>query len=151
MILCNGRGHGPLSSAVPSFRGMSLTTLVGLWLMLLLIPFSAVADDEPTDGGRVTVTATCADKGGVMVGNTCYLGGYGGGFNIGRRFDFRALDGVTVIGNRGDIVAALNANQGKCGEGNPIIPSTGNKVEPEIDFTSSGEMPLGLSRTYNHH
>jgi RHS repeat-associated protein len=35
--------------------------------------------------------------------------------------------------------------------GNPIIPATGNKIESEDDFSSSGEMPLALNRTYNHH
>lgn len=38
-----------------------------------------------------------------------------------------------------------------CGEGNPILPSTGNKIEPELDFESAGEAGLGLSRTYNHY
>lgn len=40
----------------------------------------------------------------------------------------------------------------RCGtlRGNPIDYSTGNKVEPEVDFVSSGaEMPLALTRTYN--
>lgn len=37
------------------------------------------------------------------------------------------------------------------GVGNPIIPATGNKVELETDFTSSGEAPLQLTRAYNHH
>ena len=35
--------------------------------------------------------------------------------------------------------------------GNPIIPSTGNKIEVETDFTTSGENPLQLIRTYNHY
>ncbi len=35
--------------------------------------------------------------------------------------------------------------------GNPIVLSTGNKVEPETDFVSAGEMPLSLRRTYNHY
>jgi hypothetical protein len=39
----------------------------------------------------------------------------------------------------------------KCGVGNPIIPSTGNKIEEETDFVSSGEMPLGLTRRYNRY
>ncbi len=39
----------------------------------------------------------------------------------------------------------------KCGVGNPIIPSTGNKIEEETDFTSSGEMPLALTRSYNRY
>ena len=38
-----------------------------------------------------------------------------------------------------------------CGKGNPILPSTGNKIEIETDFTSSGEMPLELTRSYNHY
>ncbi|HEY5972300.1 MAG TPA: DUF6531 domain-containing protein [Pseudoxanthomonas sp.] len=29
--------------------------------------------------------------------------------------------------------------------------ATGNKVESELDFVSSGELALGLSRTYNHY
>lgn len=35
--------------------------------------------------------------------------------------------------------------------GNPIIYSTGNKVEPETDFALPGEVPLYLTRTYNHY
>lgn len=38
-----------------------------------------------------------------------------------------------------------------CPVGNPIVYSTGNKVEFETDFTASGEMALYLSRTYNHY
>ena len=35
---------------------------------------------------------------------------------------------------------------------NPIDYSTGNKIETDVDFRSSGyEMPLTLTRTYNHH
>lgn len=34
--------------------------------------------------------------------------------------------------------------------GNPVILSSGNKIEREEDFSASGEMGLGLSRTYNH-
>ncbi len=33
--------------------------------------------------------------------------------------------------------------------GNPVVLSTGNKVEPELDFASGGEMGLYLQRTYN--
>ncbi|MEZ0470475.1 RHS repeat-associated core domain-containing protein [Luteimonas salinilitoris] len=35
--------------------------------------------------------------------------------------------------------------------GNPIIPATGNKVEPETDFETGHEFGLHLTRTYNHH
>jgi YD repeat-containing protein len=41
----------------------------------------------------------------------------------------------------------------KCDEvkGNPVVLYTGNKIEPELDFASQGEMGLFLQRTYNHH
>lgn len=35
--------------------------------------------------------------------------------------------------------------------GNPVIFSTGNKVEEESDFVGQGEMPLRFSRAYNHY
>lgn len=35
--------------------------------------------------------------------------------------------------------------------GNPVVLSTGNKIEPELDFSSSGEVGLYLQRTYNHY
>jgi len=37
-----------------------------------------------------------------------------------------------------------------CPVGNPVIPSTGNKVEDEYDFASGGEGGLRLERSYNH-
>ncbi len=60
--------------------------------------------------------------------------------------------------NRGDHVDVTDASQGDpCDDdgsnpisGNPIVLSTGNKVEPELDFASAGEMPLTLRRTYDH-
>ena len=63
-------------------------------------------------------------------------------------------------GDGGQDASAKNADQ--CGAGtvsvgtpttvgNPIVLSTGNKIEPELDFITSGEMPLALLRTYNHH
>ncbi|WP_449426523.1 RHS repeat-associated core domain-containing protein [Rhodanobacter lindaniclasticus] len=40
-----------------------------------------------------------------------------------------------------------------CGKkiGNPVVFSTGNKIEPEVDFASAGDMPLSLQRTYNRY
>lgn len=38
----------------------------------------------------------------------------------------------------------------KLKSGNPVVLASGNKVEPELDFASPGEMGLGLKRTYNH-
>lgn len=44
-----------------------------------------------------------------------------------------------------------DASQKQPCTGNPIIPSTGNKIEPETDFVSTGELPLFLKRTYNRY
>ncbi len=60
--------------------------------------------------------------------------------------------------NRGDHSEVTDASGGDppCGDGpdpisaNPIVLGTGDKVEPELDFVSAGEMPLTLTRTYNH-
>ena len=65
-------------------------------------------------------------------------------------------------GNRGDNQDVKDASAGDpCSKGgssgsnptsgNPIVLSTGDKVEPETDFVSAGEMPLSLQRTYNHY
>lgn len=48
--------------------------------------------------------------------------------------------------------ASTDCNKsGEAPKGNPINIATGNKIESELDFVSSGEMPLTLARTYNHH
>lgn len=44
----------------------------------------------------------------------------------------------------------VSSTKGKICSGNPIIPSTGNKIEPEEDFGLTGDFGLGLSRQYNH-
>jgi RHS repeat-associated protein len=60
--------------------------------------------------------------------------------------------------NRGDRTDVPDASGGDdpCNKGanptsgNPIVLGTGDKIEPELDFASAGEMPLTLTRTYNH-
>ncbi|MCB1589102.1 MAG: RHS repeat protein, partial [Xanthomonadales bacterium] len=55
--------------------------------------------------------------------------------------------------NPGDDESVRDAGEQDCDEqqGNPIVFSTGNKIETFLDFSSSGEMPLHLRRTYNHY
>lgn len=57
--------------------------------------------------------------------------------------------------NDGEKEGDEDASDPDCNEksaGNPILFSTGNKVEAETDFMSAGgEMPLYLQRTYNHY
>src|SRR4249919_3119765 len=56
------------------------------------------------------------------------------------------LGGVGTEGNGGeDASASCDA------KGNPVYEATGNKIESDTDFTTPGEMPLFLTRTYNHH
>lgn len=49
------------------------------------------------------------------------------------------------------LVSDVDAGMGDCKIANPILPSTGNKVQLELDFASSGEMALYLKRAYNHY
>lgn len=71
------------------------------------------------------------------------FGGGGGGWG--------ASGGGGFTGNRGDRQDVQDASEKDCPErrGNPIVVTTGNKIEPEVDFESSGEAPLTLRRTYN--
>lgn len=58
--------------------------------------------------------------------------------------------GDAFVGAQGN--DSLNASaQADCARGNPILVSTGNKIERDVDFTSSGEMGLYLERMYNHY
>lgn len=69
-----------------------------------------------------------------------------GGFE---RFD-RGGSGSSISANTTPISGKIASGTEGC-LGNPIIASTGNKIEPEFDFASSGEAALTLSRTYNHY
>ncbi|ANB16288.1 RHS repeat-associated core domain-containing protein [Dokdonella koreensis] len=53
--------------------------------------------------------------------------------------------------NPGDVNNNAADDEIDCARGNPIVLATGNKVEREIDFLSSGEMGLYLERRYNHY
>lgn len=83
----------------------------------------------------------------------CYLRddgrGWGGG-SSGQRGEAGGGNG-DFVPNPGENVSVRDASEKTPCEqsGNPIVLSTGNKIEPEADFASSGEMPLSLVRTYN--
>ncbi len=59
--------------------------------------------------------------------------------------------GGGAIGNRGNPDGKKDASEKKPCAGNPIIYATGNKIEPETDFVSGGDMGLSLHRTYNNY
>jgi len=44
-----------------------------------------------------------------------------------------------------------NNGSGPQTSGNPVVLTSGNKVDPVVDFASEGEMGLFLRRTYNHY
>ncbi len=86
----------------------------------------------------------------------------GGSFGDGDHI-FDGGGGHFTVPNRGDVsTSQRNANAGTgtgCDDlaksvsaaGNPVIFSTGNKVESEVDFVSGGSMALSLKRTYNYY
>lgn len=93
-----------------------------------------------SDGGVVTI---CGGGG--------FFGDSGGG-DPGPRDG--GSGGRTTIPNTGDKPANKpdpNEKDPCAKAGNPVVFSTGNKIEPETDFSSVGEMPLSLRRTYNHY
>lgn len=136
---------------------------VFLCLSLAITSFYALSAEpkpKPTDLPRMPVQGTSPNRQVI--------------FGIGYRiFDGIGLTGMGErSGGRIENPGVTNAEQkdpncdeegdGNVGEpaksslapktsGNPIVLSTGNKIEPELDFTSSGEFALGLSRTYNHY
>ena len=105
----------------------------------------------------IVVTWRCPDGQVAISGIGCVSSAGAGNFLDG------LLNGRTVtISNTGG--GPANARDVDCNDagsgsgaplakaglvGNPVVVSTGTKVESEVDFTSSGEMPLILSRTYN--
>ncbi|GAB3339290.1 hypothetical protein GCM10027359_16390 [Marilutibacter aestuarii] len=74
------------------------------------------------------------------------IGGAGGG-------DGQNPPGVGVGGGSDNSQQSNDKTQSDCGEtsGNPVVLYSGNKVEPELDFSTGGEMGLYLQRTYNHY
>lgn len=74
-----------------------------------------------------------------------------GGSSIQKLQDGGGGPGVG-IGNRGDHDGKKDPKEDPCHTaGNPIVYSTGNKIEPETDFESRGAAALSLHRTYNNY
>jgi RHS repeat-associated protein len=102
------------------------------------------------NGDRANSTLQCwtdYEDDGEGAGGLPFGGERGSGERGGVNHDNRGdHDSVTDASN-GDALCDKGANPVS---GNPIVLATGDKVEPELDFASSGEMPLTLKRTYNH-
>lgn len=121
----------------------------------------ALLQVSPTSTAAINVTADRPGcHGGIEVWNGDTFAGcdMSGGFGAGPREPSGGRDigggGGSVVPNPGDTPPPQqNANTKAdvdCTVGNPVVVSTGNKIEPEVDFASAGEMPLSLERTYNH-
>ena len=137
---------------------MSRNALIGTVLLLAVLPTaSATTNLGPVEvRGKRYLDAP---------GGTAALSSGGGGPGIQ---GIKTLDRVlaradrpkkgeskqddTTMGTPSVLINDVDADTSKdCGRGNPILISTGNKVEQETDFITSGEMPLHLIRTYNHY
>jgi RHS repeat-associated protein len=119
----------------------------------LILALSALASFDANAGLRqvcMVVSTQVADF-GRDVHRVCYYEFDGNGDGGGWAPPGGGTGGgiTTPTGSTSDL--SKDPSQDGICKGNPIIVSTGNKVEPEHDFSSSGEMPLALSRTYNHY
>jgi|GEM_PF-261693 len=144
--------------------GYGSLLLIGLALFHLSPPLDAVelAPVNVTSPSCGAGLINLVDGSGDLIG--CLSGGFGDGNGSGHAggglFD---QGGGGIVANVGDVsLSQRDANAGTdtdCNDpakpvsaaGNPVVFSTGNKIEPEVDFVSSGEMALSLKRTYNYY
>lgn len=139
-----------LSLAGLQFLALGLTTASAASAKKLNPHIRTVADSgggEPTSLGKVQVTAfrpRWADGGGGSYAGFAPNHGFGGN-DRGERGGFSSA--------KTSREQETDDKQGDCPDvaGNPVVLYTGNKVEPELDFASGGEMGLYLQRIYNHH
>ncbi|HEY9031486.1 MAG TPA: RHS repeat-associated core domain-containing protein [Kangiella sp.] len=119
--------------------------LIALLLILLTVPvysWDQRYEEDDDDVNRVTVHGT------RIAG---WFGGFGG--MAGKGF---ALGAIIGAGGSGELFQSADtvetdSDPKQCGEGNPILMATGNKVQYETDFIGKEEFPLSISRTYNHY
>ncbi len=148
--------------SMPAVARVSLFFFVTQILVLsFLSPFPVRAEEgpEPTEGPRVTVNGIKPpNREEVWISPFRMLDAYGssGGSTRSGRVENPGVTNAKQqdpCGNTGTVSVGdpVQVSSASSTSGNPIVLSTGNKIEPELDFASSGEFPLGLSRTYNHY
>lgn len=130
--------------------------------MLMSGPAAAELDTIVVVGS--SLFKQCQNAGGMPIADSdgnfasCHFGGWG---NLTERHSFGG-GGPSFVGNGGsssnnrpnrdcnEVSSGTGALSSKSGLiGNPVVVSSGAKVDFEQDFTSSGEMPLQLTRSYN--
>ncbi|EPK4169181.1 DUF6531 domain-containing protein [Stenotrophomonas maltophilia] len=97
----------------------------------------------------------------VQVTATLPVGGGGaGGFGFGGGSGVHLSESQMDNGGGGGAIPTETAKEQPTDDkekdcngrkGNPVVLYSGNKVEPELDFASQGEMGLFLQRNYNHY
>lgn len=133
------------------FRGMVQRIVVSIVFLISIAPGESgasgnrlVSIDPDGTANFETMTVTAPRPPGRVT-----FGFPGGGLNgythIGDGFNGRR-GGRTPGQTEND---SKDADETGCPKGNPILISTGNKIEPELDFAGAGEMGLYLQRTYN--
>ena len=123
-------------------RGRFLFYVLSCFASVLLAPNAHAADDEKPADWTIEVRGGWPEHlfGGILDNPR--------GNDHGRD---------TFVGNPGHVTpGASDASTEQCdtatgnaGAGNPILFASGNKVESELDFATSGEMPLFLERKYS--
>ena len=119
------------------------------------LPGQAYAADP---ANAVTLKTTFVTASYFGLGSYGALGGISGsgywdtGSTVGNSGDYIEFPTVDIAQRSSDARTTCDAKEGKPdAAGNPIIFSTGNKIEPQNDFSAAGEMGLTLNRTYNFY
>lgn len=169
MRFAQGRsGQRTLASVVSNARRQrdcikkrtGLRLILGDWWLFAVIALVVVATVLPsTDGNammQVCGTGSTSARGVTAPAAMCWFVNDGGPANDngGRQNSNvnKGGGGSEFEQNRGAKEQETDDKQSNpCGEtaGNPVVLATGNKVEPEVDFTVYGEFGLYLARTYN--
>lgn len=137
-----------------------MTTRVKVFLYTFIFVFGLGSLNFPTPARSVIVIIgfNCVQvpdgysNAGVVDCQPRYGDDGSGSRSSGDRLD--SGGGGRAIPNRGDVpTPQRDAAVKDCGSqaGNPVVFSTGNKIQPELDVASRGEMGLSLTRTYNYY
>ena len=148
---CDGRARGGAANASP---GRWHRIALGATL-LVLATAPVLSQERITDLPRMPVTGVRIDRDDFLINYQFYhlADGGNGGFDHGFDGQLVPADGEPVDDK--DSTNSCGKGAAPAGTpttvGNPVVLGTGNKIESESDFSSSGEANLHLTRTYNHY
>lgn len=142
-----------LSTATQAQKKLTVPVMT---MLLAIIAFTHTESAHAVQMGPAyyCVTSASYGPGGVYYGTTvdCTLLEWtnSGEYSTGGGSNWTDSGGGGFVPNPGIVTPTGDPGITCPTGGNPIIFSTGNKIEPELDFATNGEMPLLLARTYNH-